>query len=470
MGDAGGQFAERGQLLAHDDLVLRLLQVAQRGLELVVLALEFLGELLHQVQPLDFEGVAAEDLERRGHLADLVAPADIDLGLQVAFGHAAHAVRQAAEPPREEAADIDPGQQHGADHADGADQQQEVAPGQDRLGRGEGGFPHADAGGPDQPFGRGHELDGKAAVAFQEIALPAVDGEFPGAQAEDVVRPFAQRDQPAERLGEPRAEGAVAEPGQAPLDPPRGRLEALPQRLQQRGVGHVQRRRQNLGAGGGVGAQFRKVAVPGDRRLGKMLAGRRRRLAELAIAGHGVEQLIVDQRNQAADQPAAQRRHFPEPRLVSFGQFEAHGHRGFDRLDIGHQGFAAPAQGFGARRIALGAGQRLELRFEGPPVVGDAAGDPGQLAGRGGGGQARRGGDQRAALLGDGECSGHFRYAALVHPALYVADAVEGNPPDQAGDDREEDGAPDPEVELSRQASGKESHRAAGSRSVSTAR
>ena len=213
MGDAGGQFAERRKLLAHDDLVLRLLQVAQRSLELAVLALELLGQLLHQIQPLDFDGVAAEDLERRGHLADLVAPADTDLVLQVAFGHAAHAVRQAAEPAREETADIDPGQQHRADHADGADQQQEVAPGQDRLGRGEGGFPHADAGGPDQPFGRGHELDGKAAVALQEIALPAVDGEFPGAQGEDVVRPFAQRDQSAERLGEPRPEGAVAEPG-----------------------------------------------------------------------------------------------------------------------------------------------------------------------------------------------------------------------------------------------------------------
>ena len=300
--------------------------------------------------------------------------------------------------------------------------------------------------------------------------MPAVYGEFPGAQAEDIVRPFAQRDQPAERPGEPRTEGVVAKPGQAPLDPPRGCLEALPQRFQQRGVGHVQRRRQKLGAGRGVGPQFCKMAVPGDRRLRKMLAGRRRRPAELAVAGHGVEQLIVDQRNQAADQPAAQRRHFPEPRLVPFGQFEASGHRGLDRLDIGHQGLTAPAQRFGARGIAFDAGQRLELRFEGPPVVGNAASDPGQLAGRGGGGQARRGGDQRAALLGDGERSGHFRYAALVHPALHVADAVEGNPADQAGHDREEDGAPDPEVELSRQASGKESHRAAGSRSVSTAR
>ena len=116
-----------------------------------------------------------------------------------------------------------------------------------------------------------------------------------------------------------------------------------PQRLQQRDVGHVQHRRQELGAGRGVSPQFCKVAVLGYRRLRKMLAGRRRRPAELAVAGHGVEQLVVDQRNQVFDQPAAQRRHFPEPRLVPFGQFEAPSHRSLDFLDIGHQGLTAPA-------------------------------------------------------------------------------------------------------------------------------
>ena len=234
MGDAGGQFAQRRKLFAHDDLVLGFFQVPERRFQLVVLALELVGQFLHQVQALDFEGVAAEDLERGGHFADLVAPADIDLGLQVTLGHAPHAVGQAPKPAREEAPDIDPGQQQRAHDADRADQQQEIAPGHNRIRRSERRLLDAGAGGPHEALGPGHEFDGETAVALQEIPLPAVEGEFPGAQPEHIVRPFAQRDQPRKRRGEPLAQRCGAEPRQAPLNAAGGGFEALAQRFEQR--------------------------------------------------------------------------------------------------------------------------------------------------------------------------------------------------------------------------------------------
>ena len=323
--------------------------------------------------------MAAKNLKRSGHFADLVAPADIHFGFQVALGHTPHAVGQAPQPARQEAADINPGEHDRAEDTGGADQQQKIAPGQDRLRGGQRRLLDAGAGGRDQTFGLGHEFDGEAAIALEEIPLLAVEIEFPGAQAEYAVAPGAQRDQPAERGREPLAQRCRPELRQAPPDAARGRLEALPQRLQQRGIGNVQRRREKLRAGRGVGPEFGEMAIPVDLHLREMLLLRDRRFAELAISGHRVEQLIVDQWNQVADQPAAQRCQFLEPRLTLAGQVEAFRHRGFDHLDVGHQGLAAPAQGLRARCVALDSCQRLQLSLERFPVFGDPAGDPGPV-------------------------------------------------------------------------------------------
>ena len=96
--DPGGQLAQGGQLLAHHDLVLGAAQVLERLLELHVLALQLLGQTLHQVQPLHLKGVTAEHLQRGGHVGHLVAAADLDPRLQVAARHAAHPVGQHAQP------------------------------------------------------------------------------------------------------------------------------------------------------------------------------------------------------------------------------------------------------------------------------------------------------------------------------------------------------------------------------------
>ena len=95
--DAGGQLPERRQLLTRDDLVLGLLQVGQHDFQLIVLALQLLRELFHQVEALHLVGVATEHLQGRGHVGHLVLADDLDRGLDVAFRHAPHAVGQLCE-------------------------------------------------------------------------------------------------------------------------------------------------------------------------------------------------------------------------------------------------------------------------------------------------------------------------------------------------------------------------------------
>ena len=206
-----------------------------------------------------------------------------------------------------------------------------------------------------------------------------------------------------------------------------------------------------------------------------MPRARCRFLAEIAVAGHRVEQLIVDQRDQKAGQLAAKRRQLLALRLPQRGQLEALRHRGLDRLDTGDQRLAALADRPRARRVLLQLHQPRQLRLEGHAVPGDLAGDARQVAGRGRGGQARGRGHQGAALPRHREGGHDLGNAALVDPTLDVTDPLEGDPTDQAGDDGEGDGRANTEIELrgdakaaSQQAFGQLDHRRGASRSVST--
>ena len=133
MRDAGGQLPERRQLLARDDLVLGPLQLGQHALQLIVLALQLLRELFHQVEALHLVGVATEHLQRRGHVGDLVLADDLDRRLDIAFRHAPHAVGQLRETTQQHAPDVEPGDEQRAAHADAADGEQQRAPRPDRL-------------------------------------------------------------------------------------------------------------------------------------------------------------------------------------------------------------------------------------------------------------------------------------------------------------------------------------------------
>ena len=84
------EFAERGQFLAHDNLVLRHLQILQHFFELCILRLQLFCQFFHQIQALHLQSVAAKDFKGCGHVCHLVVPTDLDLALQVAISHAAH--------------------------------------------------------------------------------------------------------------------------------------------------------------------------------------------------------------------------------------------------------------------------------------------------------------------------------------------------------------------------------------------
>ena len=133
MSHARGQLTKRREFLAHHDLILGIAQIFQHRLQLLVLALEFVRQLLHQVQALYFNGMAAEHLERCRHIGHFVLAADIHGGFEIAAGHAPHPPGQLLEPEQQHAPDKQPGDQQGAAHAHGADGQQHVTAGEDRI-------------------------------------------------------------------------------------------------------------------------------------------------------------------------------------------------------------------------------------------------------------------------------------------------------------------------------------------------
>ena len=444
--DARGQLAKGGQLLPHDDLVLGAVQAGQRIFELRVLALELVGELLHQVQTLDLQGVAAEDLEGGGHVRHLVAPADVDLGLQVAAGHAPHPLRKPREAPQQHAADEQPGDQHGAHDADHAEREQQIAPGQDGLGGGVSRLLGVGAGGVHQALGLGDQFDGELAVAGEQVALTPGEGDLLRTQVETQARAEPQFDEPGEGRPQPVPQGTGPDRRQAAFDLADGGLETFTRRLQQGRVGDVEGAGEELDRDGRVGLEPGQVAVAGELRLRQVAVAGRRRCAERPVARHRVEQLIVDGRDQEVVEGFLQGRNFRQQCVPALAQKEALGHRVFDRREIGGQGAAAVADT--REPLLVGVVQVRHRGLEDLAVLGDLGGGLCEVRRCRGGRQARGGRDQRAAQLRHPEGRRHLRNAALVHPALEIAHPVEEEPADQGGDDGERDGAPQSQIEL----------------------
>ena len=88
--DPSGKLAQGRQLLLRNDLLLGPLQLLQGLFQCLVFGIEFLGQLLDEVQPLDLQGVAAENLQRIGHVGDFVIAGHANGNLQVAAGHFPH--------------------------------------------------------------------------------------------------------------------------------------------------------------------------------------------------------------------------------------------------------------------------------------------------------------------------------------------------------------------------------------------
>jgi hypothetical protein len=98
VGDAGHQAAERGELLRLDQAALRLLQLAQRVLGIL------LGGLEVELGLAFGDGIGAEYLDRARHLADLVAGVEFGDGLRIAPGDdGRHGAHQAAQRPHDAA-------------------------------------------------------------------------------------------------------------------------------------------------------------------------------------------------------------------------------------------------------------------------------------------------------------------------------------------------------------------------------
>ena len=196
--------------------------------------------------------------------------------------------------------------------------------------------------------------------------------------------------------------------------------------------------------------------------------------AEVAIAGHRIEQLVVDGRDQGVGELLAQRRELRAQFGAQIDQGEALQDGGQDGLDVGDDRAALFVDSARSFVFAAALREHGHFRFERRAVHDDFADDVGQVGVGSGADQPRRDGDQRAALLRDAERRRQRRHAAVVDLALDLADAAERNPAHDGGGERGRDRAGDAQIELGRDARSRAGealeragHNRAGSTSVS---
>ena len=328
VGDPGRQLAQRRELLAHHDLVLGLLQVDQHDLQLLVLLLQFVRQLLDQVQPLHLQRVPAEDLEGGSHVRDLVLAADPDLGFQVAVRHLPHAAREGLETAYEQPSDEQPTDEDRSGNAHDVERQEQRAPGANRLGRGQGRLIGAAPGSSDQTLHVATEFDRQILVLLQQRLLPIERVDFLPSQVEG--RAALRQHLTEERLQPIRGRGLV-DRAEGALDTRRRRLVTLLDRLDQRPVGQDCQTVQELVDDRDVLLKPHQHPVTVDLRLREVDLTGCGRLLERPEAGHRVEELIVESRHQKRLDPAVERLQFRPQRLTLRTQFEALGDRLLDR-------------------------------------------------------------------------------------------------------------------------------------------
>ena len=182
------------------------------------------------------------------------------------------------------------------------------------------------------------------------------------------------------------------------------------------------------------------------------LAGRGR-FTEFPVACHRVEELVVDGRNQDAGQFARQFRQFSAQIFTARAQPKKLGDLTLNGLDVRSQRAGVVANTTVALLVLFFptlAHQDRQLRFEGPPLLGDLGGNPGKVLTCRSGSQTRGSRNQSAALLCNPESGCYLRDAAFVDTTLNIAHAIERQPTDQTRDHGEGDGASDPQIELRR--------------------
>ena len=409
------------------------------------------ASFFHQIEPLDLQGVAAEDLQGRGHVRDLAPPVDHHFRFDIALGHTAHPVREPPQPAQQHAADVEPGDQHRPNDAYHADRKQEIAAGTDRRRGRLSRVLDALACGADQALCLSGELDSKIIVGCEQRRLTLIERKFLSPQIEALAPAQTQIDETGQGGCNPGMERRGSESRQASLDRAGGSLEALLQRFQQGDVGNIERAREKLDRDRRIRLQPRHVAVTVEFLFRQVILARRRRFAEFPIAGHRVEQLVVDSRDQRFRQLSLQRFDLSTQRLASLREQEAFGHRLLDGPDVRNQSAALGTNALEVRLVGTFIRQCRHLRFECLPVMRDIRDGAGEFFRRRCGGKPRSGCHEGTALLCHAERRHHLRDAAFVDAALDLADLIERNQADQTRDDSERDGAPDTQIELGRE-------------------
>ena len=350
MGHAGRELAQRCQFLLRDDAVLRRGQVGHRLFQFVVLAVQLrvdalqfrvlavqfvvlaiqprvdafqlrvlafqlLRQFLHQVQPDCFLRVATKHLQRRRHVGHFVAPADVHLHVQVSARHPPHPLRQQSQAVQQHPAHEEPRDEQRSANADEADDQQQRSPGQYRLRRCVGGRLRPRFGDHHQRVHLVNQESRDPSVVLQQQLLALVHGQLLGAHLKSVARRGAQFQQTIKNQRQFGVQRRALQVVQVSSDVAGRRLKPLPERLNQRAVGHDGRAGEQLGSDFGVGLQFGQVAIPGLFYFGKMRFRGRPGLVKFPISGLDVEELTVNFGYDDAVQFGSQRFQFHQQRV-----------------------------------------------------------------------------------------------------------------------------------------------------------
>ena len=444
VGDPGRQLPEGGQLFLEHHLVLRPAKVAQHPFELDVLGPHLLGEHLDQVEPLDLEGVLAEDLERVGHVGHLVVPADVHGGLEVPPRHPAHRGREARDPAHQHPAHEEPADEHeghDADHVEGKEEHEPEVDGRFGIGRRDR---RSVAGGGDDALRGGHELPFQAPVAREVLLLEADQAKLVLPQAECAVPLPTELHQ----LPEARLEVRVLDVPPPARHVSRHRIELLAEGADEVRIRDLERLAEQALREARLRAQGEEAAVAGQLPVGSVFFGRGGGAVEGPVPGREEQDLVVDHREQDGADRA--------PLLLDLG---GHGQGGAVHLD---PPFHRPVDPVGvleeARRDPVQLLQQLLAHLHPPHGAHDlrefGAMDLelrarlGELLTRAGGDEAGHGGNQERAPLREQEGGVEVGDAALGDPALRVADVLERVEPDEARGEREREGPAEAEVEL----------------------
>ena len=219
-------------------------------------------------------------------------------------------------------------------------------------------------------------------------------------------------------------------------------------RLQPARVGQREPGGQQVRSDVGIGFQLGQATVPEHLRLGEVLGPGDRSVVQPGVARQGVEELIVDGRDQDCAHLVPQPRQFSLLSGPLVDQLEPRLDLAPNLLDVGdeHVGALADLRNAGGAAVALLQLGHLLLEGQHGPV--DSLPFLEEFQRGLGRGQAGGRVGQDPAVLGDTEGGGQLGHAALVDPGLRVSHPVEREPADEAGGQSHGDRCTDAHVEL----------------------